>query len=166
MSKYKTASRLPAGRTAQSPVDAIDLKLLELLRDDGRMPVQTLAEKASISRASAYARLERLRVDGILEGYSARVNTRKLGLGVTALILVAMRQPAWRTLRAHISAMREVEFCALTTGEYDILALVRVPDVETLRDVILDRLQSMDDVRATQTLFILDEVVKRPYVLP
>jgi hypothetical protein len=38
--------------------------------------------------------------------------------------------------------------------------------VETLRDVILERLQSSEAVRATQTIFVLDEVVRRPYVLP
>jgi Lrp/AsnC family transcriptional regulator, leucine-responsive regulatory protein len=62
--------------------------------------------------------------------------------------------------------MPEIEYCAFTTGEYDALALVRVPDVETLRDVILERLQSSEAVRATQTIFVLDEVVRRPYVLP
>ncbi len=130
------------------------------------MSVAALAAQAGISRAGAYSRLERLRSEGIIEGFAARVDPRRLGLGVTALILIAMRQPSWRILRDRIAAMPEVEFCALTTGEYDILVLVRVTDVEHLRDVILDRLQAMEEVRATQTLFVLDEVVKRPYVLP
>ena len=103
---------------------------------------------------------------GVIEGYSARVDTGRLGLGITALVLIAGRQPAWRNLREQLESMREVEYCAFTTGEYDALILVRVADMETLRDVILERLQSMEDVRATQTIFVLDEVVKRPFVLP
>ena len=62
--------------------------------------------------------------------------------------------------------MPEVEYCAFTTGEYDALLLVRVPDVQTLRDVILERLQTSGSVRATQTIFALDEVVHKPFVLP
>jgi len=147
-------------------VDRIDRRILELLRDDGRLPVAGLAERAGISRANAYTRLERLRGEGVIRGFSASVDSRRLGLGIAALILISGRQPAWRSLREELLRMPEIEYCAFTTGEYDALILVRCPDVETLRDVILERLQSMPAVRATQTIFVLDEVVRRPYILP
>lgn len=130
------------------------------------MSIAALAERAGVSRAGAYARLERLRADGVLAGFSARVRPDRLGLGITALVLISGRQPAWRTLRDELAAMAEVEYCVFTTGEYDALIVVRVPTVETLRDVILERLQASENVRATQTIFVLDEVVHRPYVLP
>jgi Lrp/AsnC family leucine-responsive transcriptional regulator len=161
----RTGRTAPATRAAPA-IDAADRRLLELLAVDGRLSVAGLAEAAGISRGGAYARLERLRSDGLIEGFSARVNPGKLGLGVTALVLISGRQPAWRNLREQLQRMPEVEYCAFTTGEYDALILVRVPDVETLRDVILERLQAMEDVRATQTIFVLDEVVRRPFVLP
>ena len=52
------------------------------------------------------------------------------------------------------------------TLEYDALLLVRVPDVETLRDVVLERLQASEEIRATQTIFVLEELVRRALVLP
>jgi DNA-binding Lrp family transcriptional regulator len=159
------ADRDEAAR-APVPVDRIDRRILELLRDDGRIPVATLAERAGISRANAYTRLERLRGEGVIRGFSASVDAERLGLGIAALVLISGRQPAWRALREQLLHMPEIEYCAFTTGEYDALVLVRVPDVETLRDVILERLQSSEAVRATQTIFVLDEVVRRPYVLP
>jgi DNA-binding Lrp family transcriptional regulator len=162
-----------APRPARAPaslhpvgLDAVDRRILELLRDDGRLPVAGLAERAGISRANAYTRLERLRSEGVIRGFTASVDSQRLGLGIAALVLIAGRQPAWRSLREQLLRMPEIEFCAFTTGEYDALILVRVPDVETLRDVILERLQSMPAVRATQTIFVLDEVVRRPYILP
>ena len=147
-------------------LDPVDRRMLEALAGDGRLSMSALAELAGVSRASAYTRLERLRADGVVEGFSARVSPARLGLGITALVLVSGRQPAWRKLRENIVNMPEVEYCAFTTGEYDALLLVRVPDVATLRDVILERLQTSETVRATQTIFVLDEVVRRPYVLP
>jgi len=155
-----------AGGRPPVVLDRVDRRILELLRDDGRLAVAALAERAGISRANAYTRLERLRGDGVIRGFSAAVDSRRLGLGIAALVLIAGRQPAWRSLREELLRMPEIEFCVFTTGEYDALILVRVPDVETLRDVILERLQSMPTVRATQTIFVLDEVVRRPYVLP
>jgi DNA-binding Lrp family transcriptional regulator len=157
-----------AGDGVRPPVaiDRIDRRILELLRDDGRLPVAALAERVGISRANAYTRLERLRSEGVIRGFAASVDSERLGLGISALVLISGRQPAWRALREQLLHMPEIEYCAFTTGEYDALVLVRVPDVETLRDVILERLQSSPAVRATQTIFVLDEVVRRPFVLP
>ena len=48
-------------------------------------------------------------------------------------------------------------YVALTAGSFDFVVLVRVADVETLRDVVLEHLQTMPGVRSTQTMFILEE---------
>jgi Lrp/AsnC family transcriptional regulator, leucine-responsive regulatory protein len=161
----RAAGERPATRMSEV-LDRVDHRILEVLRDDGRVSVAALAERCGVSRASAYARLERLRTEGIVEGFSVRVDHHRLGLPIAAIVLISGRQPAWRSLRDQLRAMPEIEYCAFTTGEYDALILVRVPDVETLRDVILERLQSMPSVRATQTIFVLDEVVRWPFVLP
>lgn len=161
----------PSGRqrrpqSAGAPLDAVDRRLLEVLATDGRIPMASLAERAGISRAAAYTRIDALRESGVIEGFSVRVNPGRAGLGVTALVLISGRQPAWRSLRRRLVSMPEVEYCAFTTGEYDALLLVRVRDVETLRDVVLERLQASEEIRATQTIFVLEELVKRPLVLP
>ncbi|MDB5065293.1 MAG: AsnC family transcriptional regulator [Chloroflexi bacterium] len=153
---------------AQEPaaLDRIDRRILEVLRDDGRISIAALGERVGVSRANAYTRLLRLREEGVIEGFTARVNSRRMGLGVAALVLLSVRQPDWRALRTELVEMPEVEYCALTTGTHDALILVRAPDVETLRDVVLERLQSLPMVQGTQTIFVLDEVVKKPFVLP
>jgi Lrp/AsnC family transcriptional regulator, leucine-responsive regulatory protein len=147
-------------------LDRVDRRILEVLREDARVSVAALAERVGVSRANAYTRFLRLRDDGIVEGFSARVNSRRLGLGIAALILVSVRQPDWRAFRSELVQMPEVEYCALTTGTHDALILVRAVDVDTLRDVVLERLQSLPMVQATQTIFVLDEVVRRPFVVP
>ena len=166
VSSQTTSSRAPRPQSAAPPLDAIDRRLLEILAEDGRLSVAALAERAGISRAATYTRLDNMRESGVIEGYSVRVNPARVGLGVTALVLISGRQPAWRSLRRRLVSMPEVEYCAFTTGEYDALLLVRVRDVETLRDVVLERLQASEEIRATQTIFVLEELVKRPLVLP
>jgi DNA-binding Lrp family transcriptional regulator len=166
MSEPTVEKRGPRPQSAPAALDQVDRRLLAVLAGDGRISVAALAERVGISRAAAYTRLDTLRASGVIEGYSVRVNPARLGLGVTALILISGRQPAWRTLRNRLVSIPEVEYCAFTTGEYDALLLVRVRDVETLRDVVLERLQASEEVRATQTIFVLEELVKRPLVLP
>lgn len=155
MSTARAQGGLPAGRS----VDAIDRRIVDELRGDGRISISELAERVGISRANAYARLERLRADGIVTGFSARVDPRRLGLDIAALITVTAEQHAWRDLRDEMLAMPEVDYFALTTGEFDMVLLVRAPDVETLRDVVLVRLQNLPDVNATRTILVLDEEI-------
>ena len=166
MSEKPRHREAPRPQNARPVLDGVDRRLLEVLAEDARISVAGLAERAGISRAAAYTRLDSLRESGVIEGFSVRVNPARVGLGVTALVLVSGRQPAWRSLRRRLVSMPEVEYCAFTTGEYDALLLVRVPDVETLRDVVLERLQASEEIRATQTIFVLEELVKRPLVLP
>jgi Lrp/AsnC family transcriptional regulator, leucine-responsive regulatory protein len=153
-----------AGRSAVE-LDPVHRRMLEVLREDGRISVAALADQVGISRANAYGRLEWLRAREVVQGFTARVDSRRTGLGITALILASVRQPAWPRLREPLAAMPELEYCAITTGPHDLIMLVRVADVETLRDVILNRLQAMPDVQSTQTVFVLDELVHRPFVL-
>jgi len=55
-----------------------------------------------------------------------------------------------------------VEYLGFTTGTFDLVLLVRAPDMETLRDVVLERLQSMPEIRSTQTSFVLEELRGSP----
>jgi DNA-binding Lrp family transcriptional regulator len=101
-----------------------------------------------------------MRKDGVIRRFTLDVDHRALGHTITALILMDIDQHAWRNVEATVSDLPGVEYVALTTGAFDVLALVRAADMETLRDVVLERLQSMPEVRSTQTSFVLEEVAR------
>jgi DNA-binding Lrp family transcriptional regulator len=149
---------------SERPLDAIDRKIIALLTADGRMSINELANQASISRASAYSRVERLRTSGVIEGFTARINPHKVGLDIAALIFVNADQHGWKTLQHKLLDLPGLEHLAVTTGTFDFSLLVRVSDMQTLRDVVLERLQAMPEVRSTQTAFVLDE--HRPSAMP
>jgi DNA-binding Lrp family transcriptional regulator len=127
------------------------------LQRDGRLSINELASQIMVSRANAYQRLERLRTAGVIRGFTAVVDPAAIGLGISALILVNVEQHSWRQARDTLRHLPGLAYLALTTGGFDFALLVRVPDVETLRDVVLDRLQGMAEVRSTQTVFVLEE---------
>ncbi|MEY2473415.1 MAG: hypothetical protein QOK28_2744 [Actinomycetota bacterium] len=138
-------------------VDAVDRRIVDVLRADGRISVSELATRANVSRANAYQRLARLTADGVIRRFTVDVDHRALGDNITALILVDIDQHAWRAVENEVMALPGVEYVALTTGTFDVVILVRAPDMDTLRDVVLERLQSMPAVRSTQTSFVLEE---------
>ncbi len=90
-------------------------------------------------------------------GSRRTIDPAKAGLPVTALILVNIDQHSWQTLSEEWLTLPGLEYMAFTSGGFDVVLVVRVPDVVALRDVLLVRLQGSPHVRSTQTIFVLDE---------
>ncbi|NEC84902.1 Lrp/AsnC family transcriptional regulator [Streptomyces sp. SID12501] len=147
-------------------LDSVHFKILDVLRTQGRISVAALAERVGVSRANAYTRLEALRADGVISGFSARVDHGRVGLEICALIFVTVRQELWKQFRTALAQLPEVEYCAVTTGQHDAMIQVRVRDVAAVHRLVTDQLSTIPAVRATETVIILDEVLRRPYVLP
>lgn len=143
-----------AGRIA---LDEIDLRIVRELTADGRLSVNELSHRVNISRATAYARLDRLRAEGAIKGFTAVLDPEVIGLGVSAVVFVNVEQRTWEESVAELGGLPGVERVLLTSGEFDFALLVRFRELSDLRDVLLGQLQAMPHVRGTQTLFVLDE---------
>ena len=156
MDAESAAERRPAGQMV--PLDAVDLRVIEELRADGRLSMRSLAERLHISRAGAYARVDRLQRTGVITGYSATVDPSRLGYGISAYVYLRISQHSWKSVREQVRQIPDVEHGALVTGENDLILLVRTRDAAGLRDLVLDRLQAMPDVLATQSVLIFDEL--------
>ncbi|GHH82136.1 AsnC family transcriptional regulator [Streptomyces sulfonofaciens] len=147
-------------------LDDIDLALLRALNADGRLSASELAAKANVSRGTVYSRLERLQRAGVIRSFTVDVDEHRLGLEVTALVLVSAGQFRWREMSSELAALPEVRFAGYLTGGFDIVLLVRVRDTDALRAFVFERLQSIQGVRSTQTLTVVEEVVDRPNIIP
>jgi DNA-binding Lrp family transcriptional regulator len=139
------------------PLDDVDRRMLNILVDEGRTSVNEVAARAGISRATAYARYDRLMANGVIRGFHADVDPHAIGLDIAAMILINVEQGSWPTTRDKVSRLPGVEYVAMTSGEFDFVLLVRVSDIAALRDVVLYRLQGMPEVRSTHTIFVLGE---------
>jgi DNA-binding Lrp family transcriptional regulator len=139
-------------------LDATDRRIIEALRADGRISMRALAERLHISRAGAYARVERLQREGVITGFTATVDPERMGNGLAAYVYLKVSQHSWKSVREQIAAIAEVEHGALVSGENDLVLLVRTPDAGALRDLVLNRLQGMPEVLSTQTVLIFDEL--------
>lgn len=140
------------------PLDQIDYRLLEELRQDGRLSMRTLAERVHISRAGCYARVERLRREKVITGFTAVIDPRRLGPSLSAHIYLRITQHSWKDVRQELGRISEIEHGQLVTGENDIVLFVRTRDAESLRSLVLDRLQTMDGVLSTHTVLVFDEL--------
>src|SRR3954471_18090351 len=142
---------------AVRPLDAIDRTILRLLQEDGRASIRSVAERVHVSRANAYARINRLIEDGVIRGFTARVDHERAGQGASAYITLKIVQNSWRTVREQLQALPGATHIALVSGDFDVLLLVHTPDNKALRELVLTRLQAMPEVLSTRTLLVFEE---------
>ncbi|MEU2572202.1 Lrp/AsnC family transcriptional regulator [Streptomyces anulatus] len=153
----------PAGPAAEPPVpparplDSIDRDILRILQTDGRASIRSVAERVHVSRANAYARINRLVEDGVIRGFGARVDHERAGQGASAYITLKIVQNSWRTVREQLQALPGATHIALVSGDFDVLLLVHTPDNRALRELALTRIQSIPEVLSTRTLLVFEE---------
>jgi DNA-binding Lrp family transcriptional regulator len=141
--------------------DDLDRQIVAALREDGRMSMRALAARLHISRANVYARVQRLEKTGVITGYSATIDPRKCGYGLSAYVFLKIAQQSWQRVGSKVLSIPAVDHAALVSGEHDIMLLVRTRDAAELRDLVLTELQAMPEVGATQTVLIFDELSRR-----
>ena len=156
--------------SADQSIDDIDLALLHALQEDARAPIGALSKAAGVSRATAYSRLARLREEGVIHSLTVTVDPKRVGLTVTAVVLLRSTTDVWKpwsALAPLLEEMPEVEYAADIAGEFDILLLVRLRDVEHLQRFITDELRPrIPGIAGTRTLLVMNQVPERSLVLP
>lgn len=149
-------------------MDAIDRKIVRALQLDGRMKLGELAEAVGLSPTPCARRLDRLQADGVITGYGARVDPRKIGLPVTIFVSVELEHQGRDAIEDFERAVRsfdEVMECYLMTGSRDILLRVVAADLDAFDAFLEHRLMKVDGVRNMRSNFALRALVRRD-VLP
>lgn len=137
-------------------LDAVDRRIVAALGRDARLSVRQLAEQVHISRSAAHARLTRLVDEGVITGFHAAVDREKLGLSLTALVIVKV-DTDWSTVSEALAALPFVERVQALGGDVDILLTVNAPDHDALSETILRRIHTLPGVASTRSYIVLDE---------
>jgi len=155
-----------SGRKNRRPLDEVDLRILSTLRDNGRISMAALAERVNVSRAGVYNRVEQMTEAGVIAGFSAQIDPGLVGLDVCALVFVTVHPQSWHRFREGILEMPDVEYCCITTGEHDAMLLVRSMDIGGVHTFVTGVVAARPEVKSVVSVVVLDEVVRKPYVLP
>jgi Lrp/AsnC family transcriptional regulator, leucine-responsive regulatory protein len=148
-------------------VDAIDLRLVELLRDNARVSFAELARKVGLSAPAVHERVGKLESSGVIRGYRADVAPEPIGLGVTALIGIVEESTA--NPDDVIEALRElpeIEACYFLAGPESFQLMARVGTIGELEQLVM-RLSRTPGVAATRTTIALStKWENRPQPIP
>ncbi len=142
-----------------SRMDAVDTAILDVLRADSRTSIRDVAAQVGISRANAYARVKRMVDTRVIRSFTIDVDPAAVGLGLSAYVHVRTKQNSWKSFRKKVWQLEEAAHVALVTGDFDCVILVRARDADHLRELVLERIQSLPEVIATQTVLVFEEHV-------
>ncbi|MDG4821651.1 Lrp/AsnC family transcriptional regulator [Asanoa sp. WMMD1127] len=136
-------------------MDAIDLRLVELLRTNARLSFAELARQVGLSAPAVHERVGKLESSGVVRGYRAEVDPAAVGLGVTAMIGVVEESTTDADdLQALLREMPEIESCYFMAGVESFLLTVRVGTIAELERLIV-RLNRTPGVASTRTAIAL-----------
>ena len=146
-------------------LDRYDRQILELLQQDGRISNQDLADRIGLSPSPCLRRVRTLEESGLITGYRAMLDAKKLGLSLMALIGISMDQHTperFANLEASIAEIPEILECLLITGQqsdYQLKVVVR--DMDAYQDLLLNKITRIHGVTGVHTSFVLRKVVDR-----
>ena len=137
-------------------IDEMDRRILSLLQQDARLPNAEIARRVGMAPSATLERLRKLEERGVIQGYEARLDARKLGLGLTAFIYIKAQNKqgeheTGERLRQHPNVL-EVHHIA---GEDCYLAKVCATDTEDLGRMLRAEFGSMPGVISTRTTIVL-----------
>jgi len=146
---------------ANIKLDAIDRLLLTVLQENGRIPVTDLAAKVGLTTSPCLRRLKILEQTGIIRGYGAHIDQKKVGLPVSVFISIKLERQREEALERFEKAMRncpEVVECYLMTGPRDYLLRVVARDLSAYERFLKDTLTRVDGVASIESSFALAQV--------
>lgn len=142
-------------------LDVIDLKILRLLQEKGRITNLQLSQEIGLSPAPTLERVKKLETSGVIEGYHAQVNDTLLGMGIKAFISISLERQkvdSIVTFKAKIQAIPEVLECYQITGNADYFLKVVVKDIPSFESLISNKLSKIEEIGQMQTMMILSKV--------
>ena len=145
-------------------LDRTDRKLLSALVANGRATQQELGEAAGLSPSAAARRQKALEDSGILRGYRADLNLRKLGLGTTVMVTITLDSQSEEAMEAFEAAVADgpsIIRCHLMSGRNDYLLVVRASSIEDYEIIHRQEIARLPRVARIETAFALREVVNR-----
>ncbi|MHA2253746.1 MAG: Lrp/AsnC family transcriptional regulator [Candidatus Kariarchaeaceae archaeon] len=143
-----------------SKLDDLDLQILQLLRQDGRMSIKELADNLGRRRATIHARMEKLRDSGVFKGFSVVPDFKQLGTGITVFLLASELQSSYEgaesldILSQKLTKIPYVTEVHSISGEWDYLLKARVPDLESIGTAIIFELRKNFGISRTLTLAV------------
>jgi Lrp/AsnC family leucine-responsive transcriptional regulator len=140
-------------------LDDHDRNIIAALQTNGRLSNIDVAKRVNLSHSSCSRRIARLEREGVIVGYRALTDRRKLGLSVRAYCgVVRDAQVGWEKLANDLAKIDGVVSVFAVSGDVDLMLEIVARDMQHYSQVVLQEVFNSKGVNATRSSFVLEEV--------
>jgi len=143
-------------------IDKTDQKILAFLVKNARMPFLEIARECGVSGAAIHQRVKKLENNGVITGSRLLVKPQAIGLNICAFINISLSEAnKYNEVVAYLKKIPEIVECHFITGPYALLVKMYCFDNDHLMQVLLNTIQKIPYIQATDTMIALDEAIDR-----
>lgn len=143
-------------------IDNLDKKILGFLLSEARTSYAKIAQDLEVSAGTIHVRVEKMRGAGIIQGTKVRISPKALGFDVCCFVGIFLKSAKdYHPVASQLEKIPEVIEAYYTTGQYSILTKVIAQDIERFQDILINKLQAIDQVRSTETMISLQNPIHR-----
>lgn len=144
-------------------LDDIDLKILSILMKDAKIPYTDIAKKLFVSSGTVHVRMKKMEEMDIIRSFNLQLNYQKLGYDITAFLGVYLNKSSqYDVVAKALEEIPEIVDVHYTTGNYSMFVKLVCKDTDHLRQVLMDKIQKIEDITRTETFISLQESISRP----
>ena len=143
-------------------LDEKDKKIIEVLKEHGDYTTRQIAKKTLLPITTIHHRIKKLKIDKIITKFTIELDNKKIDKGFASYVLISVNLPLLKQKkRSQYDIAKEigknyfVEKVDIVSGGTDLVALVRVKDVEEFDKVLLTKLQQIEGIEKTQSLIVI-----------
>lgn len=143
--------------------DNLDRGILNALLDNARIAYAELAKQFNVSPGTIHVRVEKMKQAGIIKGTRVDIDPKQLGYDVCCFIGIILKSAKdYPSALARLEALDEVVEAYYTTGHYSIFIKVMCRSIDHLQQVLINKVQTIDEIQSTETLISLQNPIMRP----
>jgi DNA-binding Lrp family transcriptional regulator len=122
--------------TESVTLDETDIQILEILQENCKLNFTQIGNELGIPESTIRYRIERLEKRRIINGYVALINPRKVGLTITAIMMIKINPQMIKEISPKLASFKELRHLFRSTGQYDMISVVNARDIGHLNDVM------------------------------
>ncbi|MFP1730063.1 transcriptional regulator AsnC [Lonsdalea quercina] len=143
-------------------MDELDRSILGALMENARTPYAELAKQFAVSPGTIHVRVEKMKQAGIIVGTRLDVNPKQLGYDVCCFIGIILKSAKdYPAALEKLNNLEEVVEAYYTTGHYSVFIKVMCRSIDALQDVLINKIQTIDEIQSTETLISLQNPIMR-----
>lgn len=143
-------------------IDNLDRDILNELMKNARVPYAELAKNFNVSPGTIHVRVEKMKQAGIILGTQVEISPKQLGYDVCCFIGIILKSAKdYPSALAKLENLEEVVEAYYTTGHYSIFIKVMTRSIDGLQHVLINKIQTIDEIQSTETLISLQNPIMR-----